>query len=464
MANLVHTAQGTFRKASRRILAAVSFAVITAAGLLAYFISPSILYGVIGAYGWADPWQTLSWFLLALPAALVFGIMGKFQARVLRLGTWLEKDEENAEESGAAQPTGPRTWTVRTQLGGVAASLVYVYAMTLVAKLYYGGPLPNGGPFIPAGDRTEVGLTLAGWALSGLVFGLVQGDPKETQVERKRVRGRLAWALASAVAWTAASLACFVFFKSWVIGYEPICFSCLYRYIDSALTVGAVIGIAGGLALLYRPLSVAFALAVCLLAIGKAATVAQPLFAERVVHPYYILVADMPYPYPYIERVAFSHDGEVLAVKTTSKEVGEDTGVKILLYRTSSWTPLGEITDGSGSFDPFLEFDTNITIGAPRPAHEVVRIKSRGNGRLLHMVDFDAAPVPGRMPGGYSYTPPSAWAKGQLLAPDGRTIVLDPEPIWSCCSPNDVASAVSPDGQYIVAGYEIGGLWVWRVP
>jgi hypothetical protein len=466
MASADHTAEVTFWNASRRMSTVASFAVVTAAGLAAYFMSPMILFDIRGRHGGADPWQTLSWFLLAFPAALIFGIMGKVQTRVLRSALGLESGSQTDRETGSGQFRAPKWWTLRTLLGGVAASIVYICAMILVAKLYYGGPLVNyGGPFVPAGDYIEVGMALAGWALSGLSFGLVQGCPREVKKQRvmgQRLLDRLAWALLSSAAWAAACLACFMFFRSWAIGYEPICVSCVIRYVSCALIVGVVVGIAGALALLYRPLSAAFSLVVCLLAVGLAGTVSQPLFSGRVIHPYYILVPDMPHDYPFIERIAFSGDGEVLAVKTTDKWMGEDTGVKILLYRTSNWTPLGQITEGTASYDPSLEFDTNIRIGPPQPTHEMVNIRSRADGKLLHTVDFDA--TSGGTPDGYTYTPPSTWQQGQLVRADGKTMLLDSEPILSWVSPNDVASAVSPDGRYIVAGYKIGGLWVWKVP
>ncbi|MDQ5825333.1 MAG: hypothetical protein M3441_14160 [Chloroflexota bacterium] len=411
-----------------------------------YFAVPGLGKVILGASG-AFSELDFGWLVILVLAALVFLMLGVWQKAVIR----------------RIYPDKSGSWTKRTVIGGVLGLLAYLFVLALLRDYYYGGPLLSyWGFFILDGDLVEVGVTVAGWMVAGALVGLSQWLP--APINQRKLWPTISWSLASALAWGAGAMSCWALFKLYVIGYEPICISCLVRLVYCAAIAACVIAIAGGIAILNRYASMVFSV---LVGIGIAFLMSNsptPVFTPRAIHPYKVLEPENADPYPFVESVAFSDDGAILGAVKAEKRMGENVGVRVLLWNTSGWTQIATIKEG--------ETSTPLMMGlVPAVAETTLQrdklyIRSQLDGSILHTIDFHVNTYinEDRLPEGYKFKPPSGFEEGQLETPSRQTLTMDPYPVPSYHSPNRVYYDYSPDGRHIAAGYTFGGIWVWRIP
>ncbi|HEX8600167.1 MAG TPA: hypothetical protein VF952_16825 [Chloroflexia bacterium] len=402
-----------------------------------------VIFGASGATSWFDMW----WLVVLVLTTFAF----------FMLGIWQEKAITRI------CPNEAKGWTSRTVIGGVLGLLAYLLVLALLRDYYFGGPLFSyWGFFILDGDPVEVGVTVAGWMVAGMLVGLAQLLPSHS--DRRKPWAAITWSVASALAWGAGALSCWALFKLYVIGYEPICISCLLRLVYCAAIAGGVIAIGGGIAILNRYVSMTFSILVGVAIAVLMSNSVTPVFSPRTIHPYRVLEPENADAYSFVESVAFSDDGAILGAVKAEKWMGENVGVRVLLWNTSGWTQIATIKEGETSTPLMMALVP--AVAETTLQRDKLYIRSQLDGSILHTIDFHVNTYinEDRLPKGYKFKPPSGYEEGQLETPSGQTLTMDPYPVPSYHSPNRVYYDYSPDGRNIAAGYTFGGIWVWRIP
>lgn len=164
-----------------------------------------------------------------------------------------------------------------------------------------------------------------------------------------------------------------------------------------------------------------------------------------------------------VASVAYSGDGQVLtAVEVTYLSTVRQE--RVWMWRTSDWQRVGTVepgqTRGTISWDPQTMLVAERTDGGSELS------LSDTNGALLHTVKLSGNG--GKLKPGYSFSPSLAFGGGGLLTvPSGKVIKLSSLSFRSDSTRpfgNNMFFDYAPDGQYIAAAYEFGGVWIWKLP